>query len=114
MRRFAAAFPRRWILIAYLLLAGVNDSAADADRLVALLDGLPCTINLLPFNPWPGARWRRPDGETVGRFRRRLSEAGLVAVVRESRGGEIGAACGQLLDRPVAGIEPSVASRADR
>jgi len=99
MHSFAYAFPRRRMLVAYVLLAGVNDTPEDADRLVALLDGLPCTVNLLPFNPWPEAPWQRPDDAVVNRFRSQLSQANLVAVVRESRGEEIAAACGQLLHR---------------
>ncbi|RMH52702.1 MAG: 23S rRNA (adenine(2503)-C(2))-methyltransferase RlmN [Zetaproteobacteria bacterium] len=97
MRRFARAFPRRRLLVAYLLIGRVNDSAADAHRLIGLLDGIPCTVNLLPFNPWPGAEWRRPAPDAVDRFRAVLAAAGMVAVVRESRGREIAAACGQLL-----------------
>ncbi len=97
MHRFAETFPRRRMLVAYVLLAGINDSVEDAHRLLALLDGLPCTINLLPFNPWPGAEWQRPDDAVVDRFRAILSEGGRVAVVRASRGRDIQAACGQLV-----------------
>ncbi len=99
MHRFAETFPKRRMLVAYVLLAGVNDSAADAERLAAMVRDLPCTVNLLPFNPWPGAPWRRPDDGVVSRFRAILSAAGLVAVVREPRGRDIDAACGQLLRR---------------
>jgi len=99
MRDFVTAFPKRRMLIAFVLLAQVNDSVADAERLVQLLRGIPCTINLLPFNPWPHAEWQRPKETVVSRFRTILSEAGLVAVVREPRGREINAACGQLLHR---------------
>jgi 23S rRNA (adenine2503-C2)-methyltransferase len=74
----------------------VNDSMDDAARLCELLEGLGCTVNLLPFNPFPGSGYRRPDDMTVSEFHARLSEAGLVAVVRESKGDEISAACGQL------------------
>ncbi|MDQ6964368.1 MAG: 23S rRNA (adenine(2503)-C(2))-methyltransferase RlmN [Mariprofundales bacterium] len=99
MRHFAQTFPKRRILVAFVLLAGVNDSITDAQRLVQLLQDIPCTINLLPFNPWSGAEWQRPDEAVVSRFRALLSEAGLVAVVREARGVDIDAACGQLLRR---------------
>ncbi|MDQ6950324.1 MAG: 23S rRNA (adenine(2503)-C(2))-methyltransferase RlmN [Mariprofundales bacterium] len=104
MHGFAHAFPRRRMLVAYVLLAGVNDSLADAERLVGLLKGMACTVSLLPFNPWPDAPWQRPDDAVVGRFRAQLSQAGLVAVVRESRGKEIAAACGQLLHRQPANV----------
>jgi len=84
------------VLIEYVLLAGVNDSLDDAHRLVALLDGLNCTVNLLPFNPYPGSLFDRPADDQVTAFRNILVEASLVAVVRESRGRDISAACGQL------------------
>ncbi|MDX8410155.1 MAG: 23S rRNA (adenine(2503)-C(2))-methyltransferase RlmN [Mariprofundales bacterium] len=104
MHCFAQAFPHRRMLVAYVLLAGVNDSEDDAKRLAGLLDGLPCTVNLLPFNPWLDAPWQRPADAVVGRFRQQLSQARLVTVIRESRGRDIGAACGQLLHRqPVNG-----------
>jgi len=99
MHDFVQAFPKRRLLIAYVLLAGLNDSVADAKRLLQLLHGIPCTINLLPFNPWTNAAWQRPSSAVVSAFRSVLSEAGLVAVVREPRGGDIDAACGQLLRR---------------
>ncbi len=84
------------VLIEYVMLAGVNDSIADARRLVTLLDGLKCTVNLLPFNPYPGSAFRRPDDATVEQFRDILIRASLVAVIRQSRGRDISAACGQL------------------
>jgi 23S rRNA (adenine2503-C2)-methyltransferase len=93
--RFATGRRKR-ILIEYVLLAGVNDSDADAHRLVALLAGLPCTINLLPFNAFPGSAFSRPDADRVHGFREILVRADRVAVVRESRGRDISAACGQL------------------
>ena len=99
MHGFAQAFPHRRMLVAYVLLSGVNDSEGDAMRLAGLLEGLPCTVNLLPFNPWLDAPWQRPDDAGVHRFRQLLWQAGMVAVVRESRGRDIAAACGQLLHR---------------
>ncbi len=95
VRAYAAETGRR-VLIEYVLLAGVNDDDRDCARLIALLDGLDCTINLLPFNPWPGAGFARPTEARVSAFRKRLIEAGFVAVVRESRGRRIAAACGML------------------
>jgi 23S rRNA (adenine2503-C2)-methyltransferase len=84
------------VLIEYVMLAGINDSPADARRLVELMHGLDCTVNLLPFNAFPGSAYARPDENVVDAFRTILSEAGFVAVVRESRGRDISAACGQL------------------
>ncbi|OIQ02485.1 MAG: 23S rRNA (adenine(2503)-C(2))-methyltransferase RlmN [Zetaproteobacteria bacterium CG06_land_8_20_14_3_00_59_53] len=93
--RFAAGKKKR-ILIEYVMLAGINDSDADAHRLVELLADLPCTVNLLPFNALAGNDFRRPDDARVSAFREILVRADRVAVVRESRGRDISAACGQL------------------
>jgi 23S rRNA (adenine2503-C2)-methyltransferase len=96
VRDYIKAKDRKRVLIEYVILEGVNDSLADAHRLVELLDGLGCTVNLLPFNPFPGNPFKRPDDATVTAFRSVLVQADMVAVVRESRGDEISAACGQL------------------
>ncbi|MDQ6992322.1 MAG: 23S rRNA (adenine(2503)-C(2))-methyltransferase RlmN [Mariprofundus sp.] len=84
------------VLIEYVLLAGINDSVEDAHRLTALLEGMGCTVNLLPFNAYPGLPFQRPSDETVSVFRTILVQANIIAVVRESKGREIAAACGQL------------------
>ncbi|HKJ83602.1 MAG TPA: 23S rRNA (adenine(2503)-C(2))-methyltransferase RlmN [Mariprofundaceae bacterium] len=84
------------ILIEYVMLKGINDTDDDARRLLELLANIPCTINLLPFNPFSGSTFRRPDDERVSAFRHILVEAGRIAVVRESKGQDIYAACGQL------------------
>jgi len=93
--RFAAGSKKR-ILIEYVLLAGINDSDTDAERLVKLLADIPCTINLLPFNPFDGSEFSRPEEERVYAFRDVLVRSSRVVVVRESRGRDISAACGQL------------------
>jgi len=79
-----------------VLLAGENDSDADARRLVRLLHGLRSKVNLIPFNPFPGAGFRPSPPERIERFQAILREHGLNATVRESRGQDIQAACGQL------------------
>jgi 23S rRNA (adenine2503-C2)-methyltransferase len=84
------------VTIEYILFKGVNDSDDDAQRLMELLKGLPCMINLLMFNPFQGSPFERPDEERVYAFRNILLNHGLVAVVRNSRGRDIHAACGQL------------------
>jgi 23S rRNA (adenine2503-C2)-methyltransferase len=86
----------RTVTIEYVLFRGVNDSDEDADRLMELLKGLPCMVNVLMFNPFPGAPFERPDEERVYAFRNLLLHNGFVAVVRNSRGKDINAACGQL------------------
>lgn len=84
------------VTIEYVLFKGVNDSDEDAHRLMGLLKGLPCMINLLMFNPFQNAPFERPDEERVYAFRNILLNHGFVAVVRNSRGKDISAACGQL------------------
>lgn len=96
VRDYIKAKDKKRVLIEYVMLKGMNDSMDDAHRLVMLLDGLGCTVNLLPFNPFPGNPFERPDDKTVTDFRSVLVKADMVAVVRESRGDEISAACGQL------------------
>jgi 23S rRNA (adenine2503-C2)-methyltransferase len=96
VRDYIDARGNKRVLIEYVMLAGVNDTADDAERLCALLDGVDGTVNLLPFNPFPGSPFERPDDATVTAFRSRLAEAGKVVVVRESKGRDISAACGQL------------------
>jgi 23S rRNA (adenine2503-C2)-methyltransferase len=96
-RRFLARDERRRVTIEYALLAGVNDSPAQARALAKLLQGLPCKINLLPFNPFPGAPYRRPEPDAVAAFREALIARGHVATVRRTRGEDIAGACGQLV-----------------
>jgi 23S rRNA (adenine2503-C2)-methyltransferase len=87
---------RRRITFEYVLLAGVNDSPADASRLVKLLHGIRAKVNLIPFNPFPASGFAPPPPALVQQFHRRLLAAGLNASVRATRGRDIAAACGQL------------------
>ena len=87
---------RRRITFEYVLLAGVNDSLADATRLVALLHGIRSKVNLIPFNPFPGAAYAPPPPAVVDRFKHRLLASNIPASVRATRGRDIQAACGQL------------------
>lgn len=88
--------PRRRFSIAYVMLRGVNDRPEDARRLVRLLHGLRCKVNLIPFNAFPGSRLRRPDEDRVAAFRDLLRSKGVSAHIRQSRGDDALAACGQL------------------
>jgi 23S rRNA (adenine2503-C2)-methyltransferase len=90
---------RRRITFEYVLLAGVNDRLEDADRLVALLRGLPCKVNLIPWNPHPEAPYQRPAPEVIEAFQNRVKALGLPAYLRTPRGDDIDAACGQLANR---------------
>ena len=98
-RAYLAGLPERGrtVTFEYTLLAGVNDSPAQAGDLARLLRSIPCKINLIPFNPIPGSRYRRPEPMAVNAFQQRLSEAGQRALIRATRGDDIAAACGQLV-----------------
>ncbi|QJE74285.1 23S rRNA (adenine(2503)-C(2))-methyltransferase RlmN [Aerophototrophica crusticola] len=80
----------------YVMLKGVNDSLADARELVRLIHGIPSKINLIPFNPWPGAPFECSDWDQIMRFADYVNEAGYASPIRTPRGSDILAACGQL------------------
>ncbi|MEZ4384792.1 MAG: 23S rRNA (adenine(2503)-C(2))-methyltransferase RlmN [Nannocystaceae bacterium] len=88
--------PRERVLVEYVLLAGVNDQPDDVERLARLLAPLPVKVNLIAFNPHPGSDLRRPAAADVVRFRDDLRTLGIAAAIRETRGDETMAACGQL------------------
>jgi 23S rRNA (adenine2503-C2)-methyltransferase len=90
--------PRKRITFEYVQLPGVNDSRQDVEDLVRLLKGLRCKINVIPFNPFPGAEFRAPTPAEVSRFEGQLKGAGFHVLVRRPRGRDVGAACGQLAD----------------
>jgi 23S rRNA (adenine2503-C2)-methyltransferase len=87
---------RRRVTFEYVLLAGVNDRAEDATRLVRHLHGIRSKVNLIPFNPFEGSGFTRPTDRAIRVFQERLLAAGISATVRVSRGRDIQAACGQL------------------
>jgi 23S rRNA (adenine2503-C2)-methyltransferase len=87
---------RTRITFEYVMIDGVNDSPADAKRLIKILHGIPSKINLIPLNEAPGIPFKRPPDERVVRFQQILMDAGLAAIVRRSKGADISAACGQL------------------
>jgi 23S rRNA (adenine2503-C2)-methyltransferase len=95
-RDYPGASNARRITFEYVMLKGVNDSPADARELVRLLKGIPAKINLIPFNPWPGAPYECSDWETIERFSDIVFNAGYASPVRTPRGRDILAACGQL------------------
>jgi 23S rRNA (adenine2503-C2)-methyltransferase len=84
------------ITFEYVMLDGVNDSDADARALVRLIRGIPAKINLIPFNPWPGAPYRCSPPERIRAFAAIVARAGYASPVRTPRGRDILAACGQL------------------
>jgi len=95
LRRYPLA-PRQRIFFEYVLLDGVNDSPEDARQLARLLRGLRAKVNLIPFNDWDGAEFRRPPLPRILAFQSVLLDAGITTTVRWSKGEDIGAACGQL------------------
>ena len=97
-RRFPLE-PRRRITFEYVLLRGINDSEDDALRLTRMLKGIRCKVNLIPFNPFPGSEFKRPEDTAIKRFQRIVQDHHYTALVRESRGRDISAACGQLRER---------------
>jgi 23S rRNA (adenine2503-C2)-methyltransferase len=84
------------ITFEYVMLKDVNDSDEDAHRLVKLIDGIPAKINLIPFNPWPGAPYERSSNNRIHKFADIVNAAGYASPVRTPRGEDIMAACGQL------------------
>ena len=84
------------ITFEYVMLKGVNDSDADARRLVRLIAGIPAKINLIPFNEWPGSPYERSDWERIESFADIIYKAGYASPIRTPRGEDIMAACGQL------------------
>lgn len=90
---------RRRVTFEYVLLAGVNDTMEDAARLTKLLRGIPCKVNLIPWNPHPGAPYQRPSATAIDAFQSEVKRLGLPAYLRTPRGDDIDAACGQLANR---------------
>ncbi|MCR8724787.1 23S rRNA (adenine(2503)-C(2))-methyltransferase RlmN [Frigidibacter sp. ROC022] len=84
------------ITFEYVMLKDVNDSDADARRLVKLISGIPAKINLIPFNEWPGAPYQRSDRARIKAFAEIIHNAGYASPIRKPRGEDIMAACGQL------------------
>jgi 23S rRNA (adenine2503-C2)-methyltransferase len=98
-KRYTAYKPNRHVTMEYVMLQGVNDTLKHAKQLVNILQGVTCKVNLIPFNPFPGAQYLRSVDEDIERFRMTVVKAGFVTTVRRTRGGDIDAACGQLVGR---------------
>jgi 23S rRNA (adenine2503-C2)-methyltransferase len=95
-RHYPGSSNARRITFEYVMLKGVNDSPAEAKELVRLLRGIPAKVNLIPFNPWPGAPYECSTDAAIGAFSDIVFAAGYSAPVRTPRGRDISAACGQL------------------
>jgi 23S rRNA (adenine2503-C2)-methyltransferase len=94
--RYLERAPRDFVTFEYVMLDGVNDQPEHAEQLAALLRAVPCKVNLIPFNPFPGNRFRRSPRTRILGFQRTLIDAGYVTTIRKTRGDAIDAACGQL------------------
>lgn len=88
--------PRDKITFEYVMVDGINDSPSDAKSLVKILKTIPSMVNLIPFNPYEGSKFKRPSEEKVLAFQKILSDSNILAFIRKSKGQNIFAACGQL------------------
>jgi 23S rRNA (adenine2503-C2)-methyltransferase len=96
-QRWVARKPRTSITFEYTLMKGVNDQPEHARQLIKLMRKLPtCKVNLIPFNPFPGTQFARSDAAAIHDFQSRLLNAGVLTMLRRTRGDDIDAACGQL------------------
>jgi 23S rRNA (adenine2503-C2)-methyltransferase len=100
-RAYPGVSNARRITFEYVMLKGVNDSLADARELVKIIRGIPAKINLIPFNPWPGAPYECSDWNQIEKFAEIVNRAGYASPVRTPRGRDIMAACGQLKSESV-------------
>ncbi len=95
-RRYVTRDHKAHIMFEYVMLAGVNDQPEHARALGKLLRGLPCKVNMIPFNPFPGAGYDVSSNAAIDRFWEELNRTGVRALKRRTRGDDIDAACGQL------------------
>jgi 23S rRNA (adenine2503-C2)-methyltransferase len=100
-RNYPGVSNARRITFEYVMLKGVNDSMGDAKALIKLIAGVPAKINLIPFNPWPGAPYECSDWDQIEKFSEVVNKAGYASPVRTPRGRDIMAACGQLKSESV-------------
>jgi 23S rRNA (adenine2503-C2)-methyltransferase len=97
--RYLDRAPRDFVTFEYVMLDGVNDSVEQASELAALVRDVPCKLNLIPWNPFPGADFKTSPRSRILAFQQRLIDAGFVTTIRKTRGEDIDAACGQLAGR---------------
>ena len=99
---------RKRIMFEYLIIDSLNDDLKSAKKLVALLNKIKAKVNLIYFNPHQGSPYKRPSKEKVEAFREYLLQKGLLCTIRESKGLDISAACGQLREKVQEQIEVKV------
>jgi 23S rRNA (adenine2503-C2)-methyltransferase len=95
-QRYAAKRPRTSITFEYTMLRGVNDKPEHARQLVKLMRQVPSKVNLIPFNTFTGTQFERSEEAAIRSFQKLLLDAGVLTMVRRTRGDDIDAACGQL------------------
>jgi 23S rRNA (adenine2503-C2)-methyltransferase len=111
-RNYPGLSNARRITFEYVMLKDVNDSPAEARELVRLLKGIPAKVNLIPFNPWPGAPFECSDDAAIRRFSNIVFDAGYASPVRTPRGQDIMAACGQLKSASIKKRRSEIAAEA--
>ncbi len=94
---------RKRVMFEYLVIKDVNDDIESAKKLIKLLEGIKAKVNLIYFNPYPGTHFQRPEPEQMERFRDYLLSKGVLCTIRESKGLDISAACGQLREKELEG-----------
>ena len=98
-REYVSGKHKRSVTFEYTLIDGINDHPEHAHKLVKLLRTVPSKLNLIPFNPFPGTRYRCSPPDRIARFQEIVMAGGLIATVRKTRGEDIDAACGQLVGK---------------
>ena len=96
-RVYAERGPQKVLTFEYTLINGVNDNLEQAEEMVRVLSDVPCKINLIPFNPYPGSGYEKPSNNRIHRFKSYLVDNDFITTVRKTRGDDIDAACGQLV-----------------
>ena len=110
-RRYLPHAPRDFVTFEYVMLDGVNDSPEQARALVGIARQVPCKLNLIPFNPFPGTEFTASPRERIRAFAQVLSDAGITTTIRKTRGDDIDAACGQLAGRVQDRVKRRLATR---
>jgi len=98
-KRYVGHDTRRKVTIEYVMLENINDSPSDARQLLRILSQVPCKVNLIPFNPFPGTIYNCSNMSTIRTFSEILQKGGLITTIRKTRGEDIDAACGQLVGK---------------
>ncbi len=97
IKHYFSDAPNRSVTLEYVMLSGVNDSKKHAKELITLLEGVPCKVNLIPFNSFPGSHYHSSSMEVIQVFSNYLRASGLVSTIRKTRGSDTESACGMLV-----------------